>query len=128
MKTIEYYMSLPYRLEIIPDKEEGGFTAWYPELPGCLTCSDDINGVIVNAEDAKRAWLEAALEEGIEIAEPDEEPDIEEFSGQFKLRMPKSLHRSLAIHAKREGISMNQYCNYLLSLNDAVHSSKSASH
>ncbi len=27
MKTIEYYMSLPYRMEIIPDKEEGGYTA-----------------------------------------------------------------------------------------------------
>lgn len=34
----------------------------------------------------------------------------------------KSLHRSLAEHSKREGISMNQYCLYLLARNDAVYS------
>lgn len=37
MKTIDYYMSLPYRLEIIPDPDEGGYAARYPELPGCIT-------------------------------------------------------------------------------------------
>lgn len=41
------------------------------------------------------------------------------YSGQFKLRIPKSLHRSLSMHAKEEGISMNQYCLYLLAKNDA---------
>lgn len=25
MKTIEYYMNLPYKMEIIPDIEEGGY-------------------------------------------------------------------------------------------------------
>lgn len=67
--------------------------------------------------DAKKAWMEAALEEGIEIYEPD---SLEEYSGQFKLRIPRSLHRSLAEHSRREGISMNQYCVYLLAKNDAV--------
>ena len=42
-------------------------------------------------------------------------PDsLEAYSGQFKLRLPRSLHRSLAEHSQREGISMNQYCVYLL--------------
>ena len=67
---------------------------------------------IINAQDAKKAWLEAALEEGIEIYEPD---SLEDYSGQFKLRIPRSLHKSLAEHSKKEGISMNQYCVYLLS-------------
>ena len=117
MKTLDYYMSLPYRMEIIPDTEEGGFTACFPELPGCLTCSETIEGVISNASDAKRVWLENAIEDNIEIHEPE---NITNYSGQFKLRIPKSLHRSLAIHAKKEGISMNQYCNYLLAKNDAI--------
>ncbi|MBQ7678036.1 MAG: toxin-antitoxin system HicB family antitoxin [Lachnospiraceae bacterium] len=128
MKTIEYYMSLPYRMEIIPDTEEGGFTAKFPDLPGCLTCSETVEGLLKNAEDAKKVWFTAALEDGIEITEPTEEPDISDYSGQFKLRMPKSLHRSLAIHAKKEGISMNQYCNYLLAMNDASYITKSAVH
>ena len=116
-KSIDYYLSLPYRMEIIPDTEEGGFTAWYPDLPGCITCSETIEGAVANAVDAKKAWIEAALEQGISIYDPE---DASDYSGQFKLRMPKSLHRDLAIHAKREGISMNQYCLYLLARNDAL--------
>jgi predicted RNase H-like HicB family nuclease len=126
MKTIDYYMGLPYRMEIIPDTEEGGFTAKFPDLPGCLTCAETIEDLIAGAEDAKKEWLAAALEDGVEIAEPSEKQDLSEFSGQFKLRMPKSLHRSLSLNAKREGISMNQYCVYLLAKNDAAYSSSKA--
>lgn len=125
-RTIDYYMALPYRMEIIPDMEEGGFTAWYPDLPGCMTSSESIEGIIANALDAKKAWIEAALDEGVEIYDPSNESDASEFSGQFKLRMPKSLHRDLSVHAKQEGISMNQYCVYLLARNDARRWSVSA--
>ncbi len=74
---------------------------------------------MANALDAKKAWLEAAIENGIEIHKLD---ILEGYSGKFKLRIPRSLHRSLAEYFKREGISMNQYCVYLLSKNDAVYS------
>lgn len=117
MKTIDYYMNLPYRLEILPDPDEGGYAARYPDLPGCITIGQTMNDALANAEDAKRAWIAAALEDGMVIPEPDP-PD--HYSGQFKLRIPKSLHRSLAEHAKAEGTSMNQYCLYLLSRNDGI--------
>ena len=119
MKTLNDYMAMNYRMEMVEDKEEGGFVVSFPELPGCITCGEDLESGISNAMDAKKAWFEAAIEEGIEIHEPG---SLEECSGQFKLRMPRSLHRSLAEHSKREGISMNQYCVYLLSKNDAVFS------
>ena len=89
-------------------------------FPGCITCSDTIEGLIENVQDAKKVQFTAAIEDGIDISEPTTTPDIENYSGQFKIRMPKSLHRSLALHAKKEGISMNQYCNYLLATNDAA--------
>ena len=117
MKTIEYYMSLPYKLEIIPELDEGGYVASYPELPGCITVGETVESVAENATDAKMLWLEAALEDGIKIAEP---ISLDDYSGQFKLRIPKSLHRTLAEHSKEEGISMNQYCVYLLAKNDAM--------
>lgn len=120
-KTIDYYLSLPYRLEIVPDTVEGGYGARYPELPGCITCADSLEEVVMNAEDAKRAWLEAALKDRVEIPEPEQDDSALEYSGQFKIRMPKSLHKSLSVHAKQEGISMNQYCIYLLSKNDATY-------
>lgn len=116
MKTLEYYLSLPYRLEIVPD-EEGGYVASYPELRGCVTIGETVGSAAANAENAKSEWLQAALEEGVDI------PDVTtEYSGQFKLRLPKSLHRSLAEHAKAEGVSMNQYCVYMLAKNDAKES------
>ena len=117
MKTLNDYMAMSYRMEIVEDKDEGGFVVTYPDLPGCITCGETIESAVVNATDAKKAWIEAALEEGIEIQEPD---SLEEYSGQFKLRIPRSLHRMLAEHSKREGISMNQDCVYLLSRNDAM--------
>ena len=117
VKTIKEYMRLPYRMEIVPDTDEGGFIVSFPELPGCISCGDTVDKAVENANDAKRAWIEAAIEDGITINEPDR---IEDYSGQFVLRIPKSLHKTLSDNSKREGVSMNQYCMYLLSKNSAV--------
>lgn len=121
MKTLSEYIAMNYRMEIVEDRTEGGFVVSFPELPGCITCGDTLETAVTNALDAKKAWLQAAIEDGIEINEPD---SLEDYSGQFKLRIPRSLHRSLAQQAKREGISMNQYCVYLLSKNDATYSTQ----
>ena len=34
MKTIEYYMNLPYRLELVPDTDEGGFVSAHTKHGG----------------------------------------------------------------------------------------------
>ena len=111
-KGINYYMTLNYKIEIIEDKEEGGFTLHCPELPGCITTADTIEQGYKMIQDAKIAWFSACLEDGIQIPEP---LSIEDYSGQLRLRMPRSLHRKLSERSKREGISMNQLCVYLLS-------------
>ena len=116
MKTLKEYMSLPYKLEILPDTDEGGYVASYPELPGCISCGETISDAVKNIEDAKKEWLKAAIKDKLTIAEPD---NAESYSGQFKLRVPKSLHKTLSEDSKKEGISMNQYCVYLLSKNSA---------
>ena len=70
-KTLDYYLSLPYRIEIIPgDADEGGFSAFLPELPGCMTQAETWAELGEMIEDAKRGWLEVALELGMEISEP----------------------------------------------------------
>ena len=114
MKTVDYYMNLPYKMEVVADVDEGGYVVSFPDLPGCLTCGNTVEEAVKYAEDAKRSWLEAAVEDELEIKEP---PEQLSYSGQFKLRLPKSLHKTLAEHAREEGISMNQYCIYLLSKN-----------
>ena len=64
IKTIDECMNKDYKLKIVEDPDEGGFVAFYPELPGCITCGETLEEAVENALDAKRAWLEAALEDG----------------------------------------------------------------
>lgn len=110
-KNIDYYLSLKYPYTITED-DDGTFLIEYTDLKGCFTCGDSLEDALKMGLDAKKAWFTTALEEGIHIPEPKE---VEEFSGSFRLRIPKSLHREIALDAKREGVSMNQYCVYLLS-------------
>ncbi len=71
MKSVDYYNSLPYKMVLTPDVEESGYEASFPDLPGCITCADTKEKAIANAQDAKRAWIEAALESNMEIPEPE---------------------------------------------------------
>lgn len=66
MQTVDEYMKLPYKKKIVPDGESG-YVVSFPDLPGCLTMGDTIEEAINNAEDAKRAWFEAAIEGGVSI-------------------------------------------------------------
>lgn len=53
MKIPNDYMELSYRMEIVEDKDEGGFVVSYPDLPGCITCGETRESAVVNALDAK---------------------------------------------------------------------------
>lgn len=110
-KDLEYYLALKYPIKITPE-EDGTFFIEHPDLPGCFSCGDTIDEAIESLKEAKIAWIEMGLEHGDKIPEP---KSLEEFSGQFRLRIPKTLHKSLAEQAEKEEISMNQYCLYLLS-------------
>lgn len=67
-KTLDYYLSLPYTPEIIPD--DGAWFVQIKELKGCMTEVDEWEEILPMIEAAKRLWLEAALERGHTIPEP----------------------------------------------------------
>ena len=65
----------------------------------------------------------AELEQAIELALktyaaqgwPVPEPDVvEEYSGQFRLRLPRSLHAWLVHEAERQGVSLNTLVTSML--------------
>ena len=116
-KTIDDLMKLPYTVELTPDN--GSFFAKVKELEGCMTIGESMAEALEMIEDAKQAWLTAAVEEGIEIPLPGSMQE-ERFSGKFALRLPKSLHCRLAESAEREGISLNQYIVTLLAERNAL--------
>lgn len=64
-KTLNKYMAMPHRMEIVEDKDEGGFVVSYPDFPGCITCGETLESALANAEDAKKAWLEATMEDDV---------------------------------------------------------------
>ena len=68
---LDYYMSLPYKIEIIKDTDEEGYVAFIPELKGCITTGITEEDALENLKDAKAAWLLSALEDGAPIPEPD---------------------------------------------------------
>ena len=49
MRNVEEYLKLPYRMEIIPDADEGGFAVTFPDLPGCLTCAETMEKAIAKS-------------------------------------------------------------------------------
>ena len=102
MKTLDEYLALPYRMELTPDPDEGGYVVSFPDLPGCLSVGETIDEAVANAEDAKREWLAAAIEDGYPIKEPN---GIDNYSGQFKLRIPKSLHKRVCQSMQRKKVS-----------------------
>ena len=112
LEKLEYYMKKKYRIEIIEDEDEGGFIISYPDLIGCISSGETLEEAVKNGEEARKEWIYATLENGADVPEPF---DADNYSGQFRLRVPKSLHKRLAERSKQEGISMNQYCIYILS-------------
>jgi antitoxin HicB len=95
--------SVPYTVEVRKN-EDGTYFARIPDLPGCMTEADKWDDVLAQIEDAKRAWLTTALEDGVPIPPP---RDAEDYSGRFVVRMPRSMHAELAGAARREGVSLN---------------------
>ncbi len=108
------YLKLPYNFIIQPVNDEGGsyFYARVLELDGCQSTGETFDEAYRNLMEAMEGYIETKLENGFSIPMPQ---SVEDYSGKFVVRVPKSLHQSLAIEAQREGVSLNQYALYKLS-------------
>lgn len=109
MSTVDEYLSLPYRVELLPDTDDEGRTGWVAEvreLPGCISQGGTPDEAVHNVRDAMEGWISVALEDGREIPVPKRE---DAYSGRFVVRMPSSLHAELARRAEAEGVSLNQF-------------------
>lgn len=63
--------------------------------------------------EAMEGYLQVKLENNLPIPIPE---DVEDYSGKFVVRIPKTLHKRLAVQAVREGVSLNQLALYKLSM------------
>lgn len=70
LKPLEYYMNLPYTIEFTPD-EDGFWFAEIPLLEGCMTNGENWQDALDMIQEAKKAWLMAALDLNMPVPEPE---------------------------------------------------------
>lgn len=89
------------------------FEARVLELPDIAEYADSAQEAYELAVDAIQTTAEVMAEKQNAMPAPADMPG--EFSGRVTLRLPKTLHRSLAEMAASESVSLNQYIVSLLS-------------
>lgn len=111
---VKDYMDLPYNYIIQQINDESGkyYYARVLELDGCQSDGDTFDEAYENLREAMQGYIETRLANGLDIPIPQSAQD---YSGKFVVRIPKSLHQTLAIEAEKEGVSLNQYALYKLS-------------
>ena len=113
--TVEDYMKLNYTIMVQEMNDSSGhyFFGKVLELDGCMSDGETMDELQVNIREAMECYIEAHIKFGDPVPVPVEDSD---YSGKFNLRIPKSLHQRLTIEAKKEGVSLNQYAVYKLSM------------
>lgn len=111
--SVSDYMKLPYTRIIQEMNDESGhyYYGKILELDGCQSTGDDINELNRCLDEALELRIESMIDEGMDIPIPTDD----KYSGKFLLRIPKSLHKQLALEAEKENVSLNQYVVYKLS-------------
>lgn len=101
-----------FSLQIKWSDEDNCYIATAPELPGLSAFGKTQEEAVSELKIAAEAYLEALKESGQAIPVPDK---LSPYSGQIRLRMPKSLHAKLAAAAAGDDISLNTHIVSLLS-------------
>lgn len=113
--SIKDYLELPYNIVIRHVRDESGeyYFATVLELDGCMSDGATFEEAYANIREAMEGWIETKLEAGFPVPQP---IDSDKYSGKYLVRLPKSLHARLAMEAQQEGVSLNQYTLYKLSV------------
>ena len=94
----------PFTIRPLSREEGGGYLIEYPDVPGCISDGSTPEETIANGRDALRSALLTMKEFGLALPRPAAPKPA---SGQWRQRVPKSLHNRLVARAKQEGVSLN---------------------
>lgn len=104
--------ALRYSTRIVWSQEDGAFVATCPEFEGISAFGGTGSEAASELQLALQLAVETHGAEGWPVPEPFQEP---RYSGQFRLRLPRSLHAWLADRAGLEGVSLNTLVLEILS-------------
>ena len=102
-----------YSLQVIWLEEDQEYVVLCPEFPGLSVFGKDAGKALEEAREVLAAFIESLLKDGQELPLPRK---LQDYSGNTRLRMPRTLHRQLASLAEYEGVSLNSLLLQLVSL------------
>ena len=99
------------RFEIKPLSEEdgGGYLIEFPDFPGCMADGETPEEAMREGRDALMSYRATLKELGREVPTTGQA-----FAGQWRQRVPKSLHANLVRRAAHEGVSLNMLVTTIL--------------
>ena len=107
-------MKNKYHIEIFWSEEDDCFVSIMPEFPNLSAFGETHEEAVVDAKQVLQMAIESLKRDGIPLP-PVKPHKTQQFSGQVRLRMPKSLHQELTITAEQDGASLNMHMVSLLS-------------
>src|SRR5438552_17341139 len=93
-----------YSVVVSWSEEDGEYMATSPEWPELSWLAPSEPDAISGLRRVIRDAIEVLTDDGSPIPAPRPQPA---YSGQLRLRMPKSLHQAMAARADQEGVSLN---------------------
>lgn len=96
--------SYPFTVRPLSADEGGGYLIEYPDIPGVMSDRDTPEQAIANGRDALRSAILTLREFGDPVPSP---AAAAAASGQWRQRVPKTLHARLTERARQEGVSLN---------------------
>lgn len=101
-----------YSIQLKWSDDDDCYVATIEEFPGLSAFGESPEEAMKEAKIAAEGFLEVYKEDNCPIPQPN---TLKPFSGQTRLRLPKSLHAILSQEAKKEGVSLNTHIISLLS-------------
>jgi antitoxin HicB len=93
-----------YSISLLWSDEDEGYIATISEFPNLSAFGETPEQAVKEAQTAADLMVEIMTEDG---EEPPPPKKLIQFSGQTRLRLPKTLHRDLVREAEAEGVSLN---------------------
>ena len=109
-----------YSIIIQWSDEDKAYVAVVPELPGLSALGSTPEKASKELLVAGKLYIDALAQKG-NLPEPDK---LKQFSGQIRVRFPKSLHAVLSYEAEKDGVSLNTFIIHLLTERNIVNQLK----
>ena len=127
MNKYKYYYPVVFHPE-----EEGGYSVWVPDLPGCCSQGKDMSEAVAMVQEAMELYLEFSFDEGLPTNQPSHPKDIAIEGDEFvvmvecdllayqKKHNNKAVKKTLTIPAWLNEIAESKNVNFSATLQDAL--------